>query len=232
MQKSVSEAPDPKWSLKQLGEYVARHLDASEKAEREAILQKTKSATALFWAGAGLSVIRRRLKERHGAWTAWKRGKKLADVTVNDAIRLYEGAKTPEALAGLGVTQAKQQFVYPVAKAHSAKPSFAKAVVSVSQPTKAQMGKRQWTKASRTKSTGPQQVESISLRLDALEQKLIDELKEIAQRLAEIRQTEVGRVEWTKDGVKRARSMANMIAESAIEIVDFVGKEVTHEVAA
>lgn len=99
--------PDDTWSLNQLAVYASGQIT-------ESVLQSHKSAIALFRAGRALAFARTRCKAQgHGVWADWKRRHGLADTTANDAIRLYEGAGTEEALTGMGITEAKQQFVYP-----------------------------------------------------------------------------------------------------------------------
>ena len=113
---ATNEDGDPNecWDLSRLESYAKRRLASSGEAERQAILQSEKAAVEHYWAGCALRIIRDQKKaERHGAWTEWKRGCGHPDTTVNDAIRLYENAKTPEALVGMGITKAKKQFVYP-----------------------------------------------------------------------------------------------------------------------
>jgi hypothetical protein len=108
------EKPDESWGLDRLAGFARAKLAASGRAEQEAVLQAHKSAVALFWAGCALSIARDKSKaEGHGRWAEWKREKKLKDTTVNDAIRLFENAKTEDALTGLGITEAKYKFVYP-----------------------------------------------------------------------------------------------------------------------
>jgi hypothetical protein len=84
-------------------------MASSAQAEKEAILQAHKSAVDLFWAGAALWLIRDKLK-KEDRWVKWQKAKKLARSTVIEAINLYENAKSPDALVGLGITEAKERF--------------------------------------------------------------------------------------------------------------------------
>jgi hypothetical protein len=106
---SQDSTPDSTWTLPRLADFAKSQFC-------ESILQAHKSAVALFRAGCALSLARSELKNVHGEWKTWKRAHCLRDTTVNDAIRLYENAKTEEALAGLGITEAKKKFVYPSPK--------------------------------------------------------------------------------------------------------------------
>lgn len=93
---------------------IQQRLSRKEQADRFAALQAHKSAVHLFWAGGALTRARELCEqEGHGKWKEWKLQLGLADTTVNDAIRLFKNAKTPDALLGLGITEAKQKFVYP-----------------------------------------------------------------------------------------------------------------------
>ena len=69
-----------------------------------------KSAVDLFWAGAALWLIRDKLKKEEPRWVAWQQANKLARSTVLEAIALYENAMSPDALVGLGITEAKERF--------------------------------------------------------------------------------------------------------------------------
>lgn len=101
--------PDPSWTVEQLAIYAKSKMALSLQAEKEAILQAHKSAVDLFWAGAALRLIRDILKKEE-RWVAWQKANKLARSTVLEAIALYENAKSPDALVGLGITEAKEQF--------------------------------------------------------------------------------------------------------------------------
>jgi hypothetical protein len=101
--------PDPSWTVEQLAIYAKGKLGASAQAEKEAILQAHKSAVDLFWAGAALWIIRDKLKKEE-RWVKWQKANKLARSSVLEAIALYENAKAPDALVGLGITEAKERF--------------------------------------------------------------------------------------------------------------------------
>jgi hypothetical protein len=101
--------PNPSWTVEQLAIYAKGKMAASVQAEKDAILQAHKSAVDLFRAGAALRLIRDKLKKEE-RWVAWQKANKLARSTVLEAIALYENAKSPDALVGLGITQAKERF--------------------------------------------------------------------------------------------------------------------------
>jgi len=101
--------PDQSWTVEQLAIYAKGKMASSAQAERDAILQAHKSAVDLFWASAALWLIRDNLKKEE-RWVAWQKANKLARSTVLEAIALYENAKSPDALVGLGITEAKERF--------------------------------------------------------------------------------------------------------------------------
>ena len=116
----TDSTPEPSWELSRLEAYAKSQLAISGQAEQAALLQSHRSAVALFHAGWALSLIRdERKMSGHGAWSRWKTDNCLKDTTVNDAIRLFNGAKTEVALIGLGITEAKDKFVYPKKEADS-----------------------------------------------------------------------------------------------------------------
>ncbi len=93
---------------------IKGHLEKFENLRRKTKELQHQSAVTLFRAGAALSVLRTKLKESgHGQWAWHLKTYGLKRTTVNDAIRLFENAKTEEALADMGITEAKKRFVYP-----------------------------------------------------------------------------------------------------------------------
>jgi hypothetical protein len=109
----LEKAPDfSGMSLDGLAVFIDRRLASAVEAERRSILQSHKSAVALFWAGAALHEARSRCKaEGRGGWKTFKDKHGLAHSTVNDAILLFENAKSPVALARMGITEAKEKFL-------------------------------------------------------------------------------------------------------------------------
>jgi hypothetical protein len=105
----ADKKPDPSWTVEQLASYAKGKMASSAQAEKEAILQAHKSAVDLFWAGAALWLIRDKLKKEE-RWVAWQKANKLARSTVLEAIALYENTMSPDALVGLGITEAKERF--------------------------------------------------------------------------------------------------------------------------
>jgi hypothetical protein len=101
--------PGQSWNVEQLTIYANGKLASSAQGAKEAILVAHKSAVDLFWAGAALWLIRDKLKKEE-RWVKWQKANKLARSTVLEAIALYENAKSPDALVGLGITEAKERF--------------------------------------------------------------------------------------------------------------------------
>lgn len=136
--------PDSSWELDRLALFAKGELANSVQTEQAAILQSHKSAVHLFRAGCALAFARDKCKaEGHGTWAKWKREHDLADTSVNDAIRLYESAQTEDALTGLGITQAKEKYVYPAKK-------------QADQPAEDSPRKNRRTKTAKTQTvTGP-----------------------------------------------------------------------------
>jgi hypothetical protein len=126
-----TKKPDQSWTVEQLWVYAKGKLASSAQGAKEAILVAHKSAVALFWAGAALWLIRDKLKKEE-RWVAWQKANKLARSTVLEAVALYENAKSPDALVGLGITEAKERF--GVVKA--------KPAPSTSTPTRHPSGRR------------------------------------------------------------------------------------------
>ncbi len=113
------ETPNTAWDVERLTSFAKQKLDQSSIANNQAILHAHKSAVDLFRAGCALFFLRSKCKqEAKGEWTKWLQSHGLAATTVNDAIRLYENAKTEDALASLGITEAKAKFVYPTKDTH------------------------------------------------------------------------------------------------------------------
>jgi stage V sporulation protein SpoVS len=126
--KTVDKAsPDiATMSLDELAVFVTGELGSLKQAEERALLQSQKSAVHLYWAGCALSKAKE-LCEVKGIeeWKQFKTEHSLPDTTVNEAIRLFKNAKTPEALTGMGITEAKNKFVF-----HERKPISPKSTAS------------------------------------------------------------------------------------------------------
>lgn len=197
----VDTRPDEGWEPERLAAYAKGELATSVLAEQEAILQCHKSAVHLFRAGHAYSLLRVKCKKKHGEWTTFKRQHSLKTTTVNDAIRLYEGAKTEDALLGLGITEAKDKFVYPAKGKVGEDERQSKAVQR--KTGRGTRGGR--ADPSRTGEAGHRGEESSEAdpspgdRQDGDEavETLADEIEGIAQRLSEIAQDDMGKVHWS-----------------------------------
>jgi hypothetical protein len=202
--------PDPSWDLPALVVYAKGELANAQHAETESILQAHKSAVHLFWAGCALWFARDKCKiQGRGRWTAFKAQHGLADTTANDAIRLYEHAKTEEALIGLGITEAKKRYVYPEPdedeETHGEQPqTHARQAHNES--------KGQVTKTNRTTSSMPRGT-------------LADELEDIAQRLHEIAQNEMGKVDWSVEDFGSVHKAALALEKTVARILKRISDE-------
>lgn len=228
-----SDAPDATWNEEQLTEYAKSKLAASKEGERQSLLQAEKAAVELFWAGSALSAIREKKKEeKHGAWNAWKKRHRLASTTVNDAIRLFEGAQAPEALLGLGITAAKEKFVYPVKTA--AEQEEVQEMAERQTPPK-KSASRRFKPAKNAQSNSDQEstvdpewsVESGSdSEVDSVavtEVTPAAELEEIAQRLSEI--AEAGEA-WTQEDRNRMLTAAQTVEAAVIELFIRINRDI------
>lgn len=231
-----SDAPDATWSEEQLTEYAKSKLAASKESERLSLLQAEKAAIELFWAGSALSAIRQKKKEeKHGAWNAWKKRQRLASTTVNDAIRLFEGAQSPEALVGLGITTAKEKFVYP-AKKEADQEEMQEMAERQTPPKKS--ASRRFKPAENAQSNSDQEstvdpewsVESGSdsevnrvAVTAATEVTPAAELEEIAQRLSEI--AEAGEA-WTEEDRNLLLTAAQTVEAAVIELFIRINRDI------
>jgi hypothetical protein len=223
--------PDPSWDEDRLALYAKGELANSQDAEEQAILQARKSAVHLFRAGHALALAREKCKgERHGGWKEFKDRHGLKDTTANDAIRLYENAKTEAALVGLGITEAKEKYVYP-AKTNGSKDA------SPSPPARQRATNPGGQDRSGGRSNGQARLgdseadtpglasapdeDHEQVPADATEeegQALVGELEEIAQRLSEIAQDEIGKVAWSAAEWGRAKN-AVLAVQRAVVVV-------------
>ena len=234
--------PDPSWTLERLAVYAKDEVSNSDHAEQQAILQANKSAIHLFRAGHALALARDKCKgEKHGEWKKFKKKHGLADTTANDAIRLYENAKTEDALIGLSVTQAKEKYVYPAKPKKSTKPSKTSGSdvtpkeaapdaaheneeggVPKAQEGLGEVGQHEGDTsdaAIETTEGGEQHdVADEGGLTDEAAQTLADELEAIAQRLSEINQDDFGKATWTKVDIRRAKNAVAAVKERAVAI--------------
>jgi hypothetical protein len=196
-----SDLPGQNWTLDDLAAYAKGQI-------AESALQAHKSAVALFRAGCALFHIRNRcMADGHGRWTGWLRDHGLGRTTVNDAIRLFENAERPDALAGLGITEAKRKFVYPkkaeAGETNGREDSQTSATEGVNRPEPG---------AARS---GRGRGRAASQRGPASGEPLEEELDDIAQRVTEIAQDDFGKVR----DVKRVENAVLALDRAAGELL-------------
>jgi len=235
------DLPGPSWSLERLASYAKNEVTTSFFAEQQAILQAHKSAVHLFRAGHALALARSKCKgEQHGDWKKFKKKHGLADTTANDAIRLYESAKTEDALVGLGITEAKLKFGIAghKKKKPSPHPKPAPGVGPAHRPDneEGETDKNDIETAVTKESAGSgspgSDKDDTSKKTDDMQQQaaggtdiageqaqtLIEKLEEIAQRLSEINQDTFGKIHWNKTAIRKARRALVALNNHAIAI--------------
>lgn len=220
--------PDDTWDLDRLAGYAAGQIG-------ESVLCAHKSAVAPFRAGGALALARARCKaDGHGVWSGWKRKHGLKDTTVNDAIRLNENAGTEEALAGLGITEAKEKYVYPPDEERSEESRRDRVRTagrgrrserSAPPPpppgvtTAAPAGDDEGDDASDT----PNEVaDPDSPDADGT---LAGELEGIAQRVNEIAQDESGKVDWSVESFERVENAVMALDQAAADLLRWLNGE-------
>jgi hypothetical protein len=231
--------PDPAWDEDRLALYAKGELANSQEAEQQALLQSRKSAVHLFRAGHALALARAKCKgEQHGAWTEFKERHRLAHTTANDAIRLYESAKTEDALAGLGITEAKEKFVYQAKAATGEEGPQDQA----RRPKKPRSGGRHeggQVRGGKVRGQGSGSPEAAAgstgdhhaaADQDAEQPPgpLAEELKEMAQRLSEIALNEWGKVDWSVEDVGDVELAVRAINTAIARLVYKVKNEAKH----
>lgn len=199
-------------------------LANSSEYERMAILVAHKSAVDLFWAGSALSEVKSRcLQESHGKWKAWKKDNGLADTTVNDAIRLFNNAKTPDALTEMGITEAKKRFVYPSKDETEQKSKPLKSKATKRKPT-SQPDQQQPVneKPNKVDAEGPteEQPEDEGDDFTVIDpaETVAEALEDIAQQLNEITQDDLGRVDLTQEVPARLTKAAWAVFDSITKL--------------
>ena len=199
--------PDESWASTRLEAYAKGRLANSSQAEALSILQAEKAAVDLYWAGCALRIIRNQKKAAgRGVWTEWLRSNNLAPSTVHEAIVLYENAKTPDALAELGITRAKEKFVYPFKVNGEGEPGTPADSVPEKRPakTRGEVANKPRKKPTVIQADAPDEPEEDDDGEFAADESpvieptrtLTTELEEIAQRLNEIAQDDMGKVDW------------------------------------
>ncbi len=220
-------APDDTWDLDRLAGYAAGQIV-------ESVLCAHKSAVALFRAGGALALARERCKTQgHGAWAAWKRKHGLKDTTVNDAIRLHENAGTEAALAGLGITEAKERFVYR-AKKVTGDPKGRNRVgpagraVGAAPPDHPPAGGVKAAPAGDDKddsgASGTPEEGAVTDDPDS-DDSLAGVLERLAQRVNEIAQDESGTVDWSVEDFERVENAVIALDRAAADLLRWLNGE-------
>jgi hypothetical protein len=215
--------PHPSWTVEQLAIYAKGKMASSAQAEKQAILQAHKSAVDLFWAGAALWLIREKLKDEK-RWVAWQKAKKLARSTVLEAIALYENAKSPDALVGLGITEAKERFgvVRP------------KPAPSTSPPTKKPAGRQ--ALPARVPSRGQHAVPPPAPQPEPAEpadaeEGLRNKIQPVAEQLENWTLNDLGRLVIPNEQRTTWKNIAASLRATAKRIEDYLGKPVARKAA-
>lgn len=192
-------------SLAGLAAFIKGRLTSSQEAEQRAILQAHKSAVDLFWAGGALVEARDRCKSvGNGEWKKFKEEQGLADTTANDAIRLFKNAKTPDALKGLGITEAKKKYVYPTkdedddpkSEAVKHKPGRQKKTPHWRAGGKrSAVSKERSDEAEVGSSEAPEPDDGVAVAVADPADAVAEALEDIAQQLNEIAQDDLGKVD-------------------------------------
>ncbi len=215
--------PDPSWTVEQLAIYAKGKMAASVQAGKEAILLAHKSAVDLFWAGAALWLIRDKLK-KEDRWVAWQKANKLARSTVLEAIALYENAKSPDALVGLGITEAKERFGV-------VKP---KPAPTTSTPTKKPSG-RQASPAPPPSggqpAVPPPPPQSEPAEPADAEERLRNKIHPVAEQLENWTLNDLGRLVIPDEQRMTWKNIAASLRATAKRIEDYLGKPVARKSA-
>ena len=218
-------------SLDGLAAFIDGRLASSREAEQRSLLQAHKSAVDLFWAGAALYEARGKCeREGRGKWKAYKEEHGFKHTTVNDAIRLFEKAKTVDALKGLGVTEAKNKFVYPPKGAQPQKPE------GVRHTRRTPKGAAPATKPQAdTKRPDPPIARNGSDEHDAPEAEegdtvvdpaaISEVLEDIAQQLNEIAQDHLGKVDLSQPVPARLDGAIRAVAQGITNICRRIDRE-------
>ena len=219
-------------SLDELAAFVDGQLGSLHDSERKALLQSHKSAVHLFWAGCALSKARGLCDAKgHGEWKKFKTEHSLADSTANDAIRLFKNAKTPDALVGMGITEAKVKFVYP-AKAEQGDEGNSTEAPKTKGSKAATGGLPKSTSRKKPSRTGAGEntddhdgaAEDRTTPIDPAES-VAATLEEIAQQLNEIAQDQLGKVDLQKHVSTRLLTALKAVAQGVTNIQGRISHE-------
>lgn len=227
------DAPDISgMSLDELAAFVDQQLGSSHEAQRKSFLQAHKSAVHLFWAGFALSKAKELCDSKgHGEWNKFKTEHSLADTTANDAIRLFKNAKTPDALVGMGITEAKTKFVYPPKTEQGDEGNSTEAPKT--KGSKAATGglpkapsRKKSSRTSAGENTDDQDgaAEDRTTPIDPAES-VAATLEEIAQQLNEIAQDQLGKVDLQKHVSTRLLTALRAVAQGVTNIQGRIAHE-------
>lgn len=207
-------------SLDGLAAYIDGRFASSHAANERSLLQAHKSAVELFWAGAALYEARAKCEqEGRGRWKAFKEEHSFKDTTVNDAIRLFENAKTPDALIGLGITEAKTKFVYPPKdeaeqKTKPVKPKATKRKPALQPDQPPPVIETPDEVDAGDSSEEQEEDEGDEFTVIDPAETVAETLEDIAQQLNEITQDYLGKVDLTKEVSARLMKAVQAVADA------------------
>ena len=102
--------PDESWSLDQLAQFACNGLAESKRLTAEATCLARKSTVQVFWAGCALKIAKPKVKSEEKNWGDWLEERGIPRTNAWEATELHRLAKKVEAVADLGLTEAKQKF--------------------------------------------------------------------------------------------------------------------------
>lgn len=211
-------------SLDGLAAYIDGRFASSHAAYERSLLQAHKSAVELFWAGAALYEARAKCEqEGRGRWKAFKEEHSFKDTTVNDAIRLFENAKTPDALIGLGITEAKTRFVYPPKdeteqKTTPLKPKATKRKAAAQADQPPLVTEKPDKVPDEDSSEEQPEDESDDFTVIDPAETVAEALEDIAQQLNDITQDDLGRVDLTNEIPDRLTKAVRAVGDAITKL--------------
>jgi hypothetical protein len=102
--------PDESWSLDQLAQFACNGLAESKRLTAEATCLARKSTVQVFWAGCALRIAKPKVKSEGKNWGDWLEERAIPRTNAWEATELHRLAKKVEAVADLGLTEAKEKF--------------------------------------------------------------------------------------------------------------------------
>lgn len=211
-------------SLDELAAYTDGRLASFHASEQRSLLHAQKSAIALFWAGAALFEARAKCNQQgRGAWKSFKDEHGFKNTTANDAIRLFENAKTPDALIGLGITEAKTKFVYPPKDETEQKTTPQKPKATKRKPASQPDQPPPVTEKPDKVDTGDSPLEQPEDESDDFTvidpaETVAEALEDIAQQLNDITQDDLGKVDLTKEVPARLTKAVRAVADAITKL--------------